>query len=149
MREVAGNLWALYSELDHVICITTNGMVKKNGEAVCGRGCAKEATYYIPGFAHMLGSYIKKNGNVPGMLQTGEDNVGVFIFPVKHVWWDKASTKLIKMGLKILATKAKQHPDTTFVLPRPGCGNGKLNWETDVKPLCEDMLPNNVLVISY
>jgi len=37
MKELRGNLF--HTPCD-VICITTNGFVKRNGEAVMGRGCA-------------------------------------------------------------------------------------------------------------
>lgn len=39
-NEVVGNMWAIPAD---AYCITTNGFVKKNGEAVMGAGCAKEA----------------------------------------------------------------------------------------------------------
>ena len=67
MLEVKGNLWTFEypntSPDSYVRCITTNGFVKKNGEAVMGRGCAKEACERYPGLAKQLGEKIIKKGN--------------------------------------------------------------------------------------
>lgn len=149
MIEIKGNLWDFYQKMEHIICITTNGFVKINGEAVCGRGCALEATKYIPGFAKMLGSYITQYGNVPGTMRTTPDEWGIVVFPVKHKWNEKASENLILAGAHWLFDRATQSPDITWVLPRPGCGNGGLHWEGNegVHNLIS-FLPNNVHVIS-
>lgn len=145
MIEIEGNLWDFYMKRDYVICITTNGCVKKNGLAVCGRGTALQATQQIRSFAKLLGERIKKYGNVAGLMQTEPDEWEVFIFPVKHNWWEKASENLILASAHVLFELAKASPDITFILPRPGCYNGKLVWE-DVKKLIE-FLPDNVKVI--
>ena len=142
MREITGNLWD-HNNADSIICITTNGFVKKNGEAVLGRGCAYEATQRIPGIAKRLGEWIITNGNVPCWLTTG-----LVTFPVKRVWWEKADLKLIEESaawLRAVATETL--PGHKFILPRPGCGNGQLAW-ADVKPLLLS-LPDNVFVIDF
>jgi len=41
MREVTGNLWTYRPAGIRVI--TTNGTIKASGEAVMGKGCAREA----------------------------------------------------------------------------------------------------------
>jgi hypothetical protein len=146
MKEIVGNLWDYYADPANMICITTNGVVKANGEAVCGRGCAREATQRIPGFARLLGNYIQEHGNVPGFMQVHEAEDYVFIYPVKHKWFEKASPNLILAAAHVLFDRAQANPSSQFILPRPGCGNGGLKW-WDVKPLIE-FLPDNVLVIS-
>jgi hypothetical protein len=35
----------------------------------------------------------------------------------------------------------------TYVMPRPGCGNGQLSWAA-VRPLLEG-LPDNVIVVHF
>lgn len=146
MIEITGNIWDYYCVPDKTICITTNGFLKKNGEAVCGRGVAFQATQKIPGFAKMLGEYIKHYGNAPGYLRTEPDEYGVFIFPTKHNWWEKSSIDLILAGAHVLFEYASRASDCEYILPRPGCSNGKLLWE-DVKPVIE-FLPDNVKVIT-
>lgn len=141
MKEIKGELWDYYDKPDHVICITTNGIVKNNGECVMGRGCALEATRKVPGIAKVLGQHIKSHGNVPVFLVRN-----ILSFPVKHHWRDEADISLIERSANWLEAFADYHPMTTFILPRPGCGNGRLTWE-QVKPVIE-FLPDNVWVIS-
>lgn len=146
MKEIVGDLWDYYMRLDCLICITTNGVVRESGTAVCGRGCAKEATKNIPFFSRLLGEYILRRGNTAGIMKTGPAEQEVFVFPVKHNWRERADTYLIVESACALNFIAKGNPDTTFILPRPGCGNGRL-WWADIKPLI-DFLPDNVSVIS-
>lgn len=145
MREQTINLWdALAASKDAVACITVNGFVKKNGCCVMGRGCALEAAKKFPGFPLELGNSIKKRGN----------RVVVFwdkrlaTFPTKHVWWEKSDPELIRKSARTLAAIAKAHPTTFFYLPRPGCGNGKLDW-AEVRPMVASILPDNVVVVNY
>jgi hypothetical protein len=142
MREIRGELWDYYHREDKpfVVCITTNGFVKKNGEAVMGRGCAYEATKRIPYIAKDLGELIKLYGNRPWGVHD------ILTFPVKHNWWESADLELIRQSAETLRTIALDNLEITYVLPRPGCGNGRLDW-AQVKPLLED-LPDNVWVIS-
>jgi hypothetical protein len=142
MREITGNLWDYYGKPNTVVLITTNGFVKKNGEAVMGRGCALEATRKFPGIARILGDLIHLNGNT-----VFEPVKGVYTFPVKHDWFDEADLLLIAQSAQFLKDRANATPDTTYVLPRPGCGNGRRTW-AEVKPLLES-LPDNVQVITY
>jgi hypothetical protein len=149
MKEIKGDLWDYYMNQDYVICITTNGFTKKNGEAVCGRGSAFEATQRIQGFARMLGEYIRKYGNMPGIMRTEPDEWGVVIFPVKHNWWEKGDKNLILAGAHWLFDQAMANPDITYVMGRPGCGNGRLEWdgEEGVRNLIS-FLPDNVHIIT-
>lgn len=143
MKEINGNLWRYYNAPFHVICITTNGFVKKDGTAVMGRGCALEARSYIPGIAKLLGAHIQTNGNMAGYLLPN-----VIAFPVKHVWYEKADLELIRGSAHWLGHIAAKHPEFSFILPRPGCGNGQLQY-CDVKPVLVDLLPDNVYVIDF
>ena len=67
-------------------------------------------------------------------------------FPVKHNWWQPADLDLIAKSAEALEYMALSKPDTSFLLPRPGCGNGKLTW-AEVRPVIK-FLPDNVLVID-
>lgn len=148
MKEIVGDLWDFYMKNGYIISITTNGFVKANGDAVCGRGSALEATQHIPGFARLLGDYIRKHGNVPGIMQTEPDEWGVIIFPVKHNWWEKGNKNLILAGAHWLFEEAKRNSDIIFILGRPGCNNGRLEWEGEegIRNLIS-FLPDNVHII--
>ncbi len=147
MKEIYGSIWVHFLVANHFVCITTNGTVKKNGDAVMGRGNAKQATICIPGIPKLLGDYLKKNGNVAGALQVTDDDWPIIIFPVKQNWWDKADLYLIERSTKWLNDEATRNPSNTYHLPRPGCGNGGRDWEREVKPTSGiEFLPDNVWV---
>lgn len=143
MKESKANLWDSQRGLKRCVrCITTNGTVKKNGYAVMGRGCAMEAAEKYPGLQKELGRLIAIHGNYPQWLP-----FGLFSFPVKHEWFGDANLGLISSSAKVLALVARSFPRLTFLLPRPGCGNGRLGWK-QVKPLLK-YLPDNVVVVSF
>jgi hypothetical protein len=110
----------------HAIGITTNGFVKKNGEAVMGRGIAQTVRDTVPGFARELGKHLTQNGNTPVYFPDWR----IYTFPVKHNWWETADINLIDESFSRLLDNAPF--DLHFV--RPGCGNGKLDW-SDVEPV--------------
>lgn len=141
MKEIKGDLWTTPAD---VICITTNGSVQSNGKAVMGRGCALEAKTKFPVMEKWLGSSIKKYGNHVVSLGIFMER-SFFSFPVKHNWWEKADIELIKRSCTELTERIE--PWNKVLLPRPGCGNGRLKWE-DVKKVIAPLLPDNVLVIS-
>lgn len=54
MKEARGNILDLFGKVD-CICVTTNGFVKKNGEAVMGRGIALAIKNILPNAAKLVG----------------------------------------------------------------------------------------------
>lgn len=141
MIEATGNLWT-YPAVVRVI--TTNGSVRNNLHAVMGRGCAAEAKYRYPGLPLRLGLQIRREGNrvfyFPGLQ--------IISFPVKHQWMEMADLELIRAStlqlLELIQTFGSKYQ---IVMPRPGCGNGGLQWE-QVRPLLVD-LPDTVTVITW
>lgn len=150
MREQYADLWSFYGKPGFVVCITTNGFVKRNGSAVMGAGCALQAKKKFPGLDEILGREIERAGNIfrPIVMSDLGGSANICAFPVKHHWKDKADLDLIRRSAAALADFARSHPTLTFVLPRPGCGNGRLLW-ADVKPAIEALLPDNVVVVSF
>lgn len=170
MFEVAGDLWAYpyqwwdrvhpfdesyqgsianwHDELAHrsAIVITTNGYVKRNGEAVMGRGCAKEAQRFVSPLE--LGQRLEATGNQLYVFRRRayNGNVDIVTLPVKHVWNQMADPALISRSLRQLVTVTDALGYQYVVVPRPGCGNGGLPWSV-VKPLCEQVLDDRFTVI--
>jgi hypothetical protein len=144
MKEIFGDLFE-QKDAD-AICITTNGSVKKNGKAVMGRGCAREANRRW-NCSKILGKAIKECGNVP-MIFRRTEGYAVVSFPVKHRWWEKADLNLIRGSAKRLVELVNYHGWKKVILPRPGCGNGKLDWK-DVKPILEPILDDRFYVITH
>ena len=170
MIEKRGNIF--YEDCD-ALCITTNGYVKKNGEAVMGRGCALDATKQLPKLPKILGHHLIVNGNQVYYL-THVNDVAVVSFPTKPVeapYVDglrivKSMADKYKLGdyvpgwalqsdLSLIASSCIQLVNLTnaygwekVVLPRPGCGAGELNWE-DIKPILKDYLDDRFVVMTY
>lgn len=142
MREVKGNIWDHRNRDNVIICITTNGFVKKNGECVMGKGCALEATKIYPMIKNDLGSLILHNGNIVQFIYKN-----IIAFPVKHNWFETADINLIIKSALSLKEIADRDKETYFLLPHPGCGNGNLEWDF-VKTKIQDILPDNVLAIT-
>lgn len=145
MIEIKGDIWNWHL-LGYPICITTNGTLKKNGEGVMGAGVAKEAKGLWPDLPRALGQHLRDEGN--HMTYFPKENI--FLFPVKHEWYQPADLKLIERSCLELSNfmNSPQFKLPTVILPRPGCGNGKLNWETQVKPVIAPLLGAGVYVIT-
>jgi hypothetical protein len=168
MKLTKGNL---HSQ-EGVLCITTNGFVKSNGEAVMGKGCAKQLADQFAGVPALLGKMLSKHGNRTMKLPLlgGKQYV---TFPVKseteinngenvvrHMasripegslapgWACKARLDIIKKSAKELVEMADKFGWEKVVIPRPGCGAGELQWE-DVKAVLEPILDDRFEIITY
>lgn len=155
MREFRGNMWDYFLHRDEknahfILCITTNCTVKWNGQAVMGKGCAKEAAQKIPGIAKHLGEFIDTFGPNAGyfaqVAPKEEWAHKVIVFPVKYQYWLSADLDLIRGSALWLRTDATINTNHIYILPRPGCGAGGRKWR-EVYPLVQD-LPDNVWVID-
>ena len=147
MKNLKCNLWDGIGHAD-AICITTNGFVKNNGECVMGRGCALQAKKLYPDIALRLGRLIKLNGNIPCKLLE-DKGTSIYSFPVKHNWWENASLELIKQSAYLMQQIADNHPEWKVVLiPRPGCGNGKLKY-SDVEPILTEILDDRFFIVTW
>lgn len=150
MIEQTADLWSFSGTDADAICITTNGTIKANGEAVMGRGCAREARDQNPAIDRILGNAIAIRGNRPHLLRrrvTTTQPPNLVSFPVKHHWYEKADIELIRQSAQSLALMATHHGWRKVILPRPGCGNGQLDWD-DVKPVIEPLLDDRFVVVT-
>lgn len=140
MKEVYGDAWIIKKDYTF-LAITSNGYVKRNGEAVMGRGIAAQAKYKYPNIAYKLGGLLTRQGNRIHVLAPD-----LISFPVKHHWAEKADIRLIRASAHELMSRLGEHE--TVLLPRPGCGNGGLNWK-DVKPILEKILDDRVAIVHW
>lgn len=150
MKEATGDLWEIARDADAVV-ITTNRTVKKNGEAVMGRGCAKEAAERHPWLPKRLGERLQTKGNVVQAFRISPEQgmtMTLLSFPVKHNWWEKASLNLIIQSTRDLVRAVDLMKWEHVVMPRPGCGNGGLKWET-VGPEIAGYLDDRFTVVTY
>jgi hypothetical protein len=146
MQEIKGDIWVQYKKGSWIV-IPTNGFVKKNGEAVMGRGLAFQTKRRFFKLPEELGKRLKEYGNVVFTFH----NYRIITFPVKDTWWEKAYLKLVEKSASALKEIFKYNfmdiPTPVF-LPRVGCGNGKLDWN-DVKPILEKYLDSRFIVCDW
>ena len=138
---------------DCVICITTNGFVKKSGQAVMGRGIAKQIKEKIPKIDLQLGRLIFVAGNRVDVIRQYADTT-IVAFPVKpdkiyidnpdkvnlavnHMrnkfkmydmipgWACVADIEIIYESTKRLVSLANINKWHTIYLPKPGRGAGE------------------------
>lgn len=137
MKEIIGNLWDFHRQ-GHWVVITTNGVVRRDGACVMGRGVARQAARKFPHLPYELGAKIKAHGNRVHVFSAYR----LITFPVKHRWWEKADISLIAISSQQL----QRLPFRKVYLVRPGCGNGQLDWD-EVKPLLEQHLDDRFIVV--
>lgn len=138
MIEVTGDLWTYPADFR---VITTNGSVRRDGRAVLGRGCARQAAIKYPRLPEELGLLLRQRGNRCFFF----DQYSLFTFPVKHEWMWKADKDLIAASTRLFGQQLLY--SCTYVMPRAGCGNGKRDWE-EIRPILA-LLPDNVFVIDF
>lgn len=143
MREAYGNIWD-YHDRGEWICITTNGDVRKDGCAVMGRGVALQAKNRFPKLPYLLGQRIYRLGNHVWLFET----MKLLSFPVKYHWADRADLNLIRRSSKELIALMNKRGPARVILPRPGCGNGGLDWH-DVRDVIFELLDHRVTVITH
>jgi len=150
----AGDIFDLPRSRNEAVCITTNGIVKKNGCAVMGAGIAKQANMSFNGLARDLGGLLLQYGNRVYDMGFRKDNVTgdwirIITFPTKYHWREKSDLELIKASAEQLIDICEGRGITTCYLPRPGCANGGLDWESQVKPLLETILDDCFVIADY
>lgn len=161
MLEERGNIWE-YAKPGNVLCFTSNGVTKSNGELVMGAGIAKQFRDKFPFIAEVYGAKLRKSkqewgeieGNRPIWLppsQTMNRPFAICSFPTKHHWRDQSDPKLIVNSAKIIEhvvfeLNFNKRRINKVYLTRPGCGNGGLQWE-DVKPLLTPILDDTFVVL--
>lgn len=134
LKVIKGDIWDYYQKGWSVI-VPTNGWVNHDGMNVMGKGVALQARKLFYRIEYALGEKIKKHGNHVFYFE----RQNIFSFPTKHGWKQPSDLDLInssclelKSLLKFL--KQKENKDLKIVMPKVGCGWGKLKWE-QVAPL--------------
>lgn len=131
------------------VCVTTNGVIRADGRAVMGKGIALQANTLF-GLDLDLARLIVRDGNHAFDLGVRSDGRGhemrVLTLPTKHHWRYKSDLELIRNSLWEVVQLCNDLGIRRCYLPRPGCANGGLDWETQVRPLCEAMLDDRFVV---
>ena len=141
-----GNVWSTLGDERCLLLITTNSVVKKNGELVMGAGIAKEATQRFPGIQKIFGDEILANAKQferYGLIVGPSKKLGAF--QTKINWRDNSLLGVIEYSTKMLANWLEDNPGYSAQLPLPGCGNGGLDPE-EVYPILNQFLDERVTV---
>lgn len=144
MREATGNIW--WTRWDAIV-IPTNGDVNRGGEAVMGRGLARQAAQRWPLLPKTLAMLLREHGNHAFDVWKPRRLPTLLSFPVKHHWHESAELDLIERSAQELVALADSLAYRQVALPRVGCGNGKLDW-VDVQPILERHLDDRFIVVS-
>lgn len=120
-----------------------------------GRGLALQAVQKWPKAAIWYGLHLMEHirstpyGRNPHMEDINPYDLlainhewGALFLPVKTTWQQQARKGLIKASLDNLAILLDKPVlnDVQLAIPRLGCGNGGLSWESDVKPIMRPFL---------
>lgn len=142
MQEIYGDIWEQY-KLGRWVVITTNGATRKDGACVMGRGVAKQAANKFPKLPYRLGVALREGGN---NVYTFSD-LKIITLPVKHHWSEPADIDLVERSLQQLLEVWTC--SESLYLVRPGCSNGRRDWETEIKPLCERYLDDRFTIVEW
>lgn len=146
MIELTGDIWT-EPGVDAIV-ITTNGVVKNDGCAVMGRGVARQAAMRYPWLPARLGTCLTAVGNRVFIYDTPGDDAPIITFPVKDRWWERADLGLILKSCRGLAGLVDSRGLRKVVMPRPGCGNGGLDWG-DVRKVVGPRLDDRFVVVEW
>jgi len=124
-----------------------------NTVGVMGKGIAADFKKYYPEMFKQYKKMCDSGSFVVGDLYLYKTpNKWVLNFPTKKHWRGKSTLEYIELGLKKLVSDATKLQITDIAMPKLGCGNGGLEWETQVKPLVEKYLkkaPINVSIYDF
>ena len=139
------DIFSLIGVVD-AICVTTNGVVKSNGELVMGAGVAKQFANKYQSLPLLLGDKVLSHGNHV-YFATEIDETAILSFPTKHNYRDKSSLELIKRSAKRLVYWANSTGAKTIVIPSPGTGLGGLSKEVVYSAL-NDILDSRFTIVT-
>jgi hypothetical protein len=143
MREIQETFWSP-KPYNSAFAILTDGYVKKNGEAVLGRGIGLEARRRFPGLAKRLGKKLINQGRIPGNagIDLGVGNHVTIVygpkpwiatFPFKWVFFENADLQLIERSAYELIKLADNARLKNIYLPPIGDGH---EWAEVREILC-------------
>ena len=140
MKEAIADLWTFSAQYR---CITTNGVVNPNTHLlVMGAGVALEAKKRFPRLPLKLGLWVEKYGNRPFLCKEEK----LITLPTKSKWQQISYMPLIMASVQKLVEIVNKFEIESVALPRPGCGNGGLDWEF-VRSQIEHVLDDRFTVV--
>lgn len=144
-KEINGNVWDILDENSTLYILTNDTItVIYNSETLeekvfnpMSGGIALEAAIRNRNLPIIMAECIRNNSYYLGKdLFSGAE---LMRFPTMHNIGEYADLLLVKSNLYRVKEYCLSNPERKVYLPRPGCGIGDLDWEDEVKPLCEEI----------
>ena len=112
-----------------------------NTVGVMGKGIAKDFKNIYPEmFVRYQELCEKGQFNIGQLWPYSASNKLVLNFPTKKHWRSASRPEYIEAGLHTFAANYHVYGVTSISFPLLGCGNGELDWESQVRPLMEQYL---------
>ncbi|MDM8518794.1 macro domain-containing protein [Anaerolineales bacterium HSG6] len=112
-----------------------------NTVGVMGKGLALQFKKLYPA---MYQEYRKRCK--AGQLQTGQLHIyrtahkTIINFPTKQHWRGKSRLEWIETGLETFVNRYIEYGIASVSFPQLGCGNGELDWSSQIQPVMEQYL---------
>ena len=112
-----------------------------NTVGVMGKGIAYDFKRIYPEMFKQY-QYYCKNGNfeIGKLWLYRTSHKWILNFPTKKHWRNKSQVDYIVAGLEKFANTYDSKGIVSISFPMLGCGNGELDWDTQVQPLMEEIL---------
>lgn len=127
MKIIKEDIWK-YVEKGYTVVVPTNAHVNADGKAVMGKGIAYQASKLYKNLDVALGNQIKKEGSKVFYFPRQR----LIAFPTKNHWKNPAEISIIVESCKALKRLMETNSELKVVMPKVGCGWGKLDWDKDV-----------------
>ena len=112
-----------------------------NTVGVMGKGIARTFKHAYPEMFQKYRNYCESGAFDIGKLYLYKSPTKwVLNFPTKKHWRNKSKVEYIEAGVKKFNERFSELEITSIAFPALGCGNGDLDFETQVKPLMESYL---------
>ena len=112
-----------------------------NTAGVMGKGIAKVFRDVYPAMFEEYRRRCERKEIGPGVLQLfPTPHKTILNFPTKRHWRQPSRLDDVEAGLRTFVASYAEHGLTSVAFPQLGCGNGGLDWETQVQPLMERYL---------
>jgi len=149
MIEIKADMWVMIPEYrPNAVCVTTCQVLNSRGHLVMGAGIAKEAKERHPLLPELWGKSIKEWQDGAIIITSKLAPYALVAFHTKVDWRDPSVPDLIRKSATSLLEVADQNKWECVFLPRPGCSNGGLRWDS-VKPILEDVgLDDRFIIFS-
>lgn len=119
-------------------------VVTVNCGGVMGKGCAevckrKYPMIYLDYRRRCMRGLVKVGRVSNEDIYQQPDGRYIILLPTKDIWQNNSQLSWVETGLAELMNHCLRLNLDTIAIPPPGCGNGGLNFEEEVKPVINEL----------